>query len=852
MSKPVHSYFGGANWLKSARVHRLPVTGWKELVETYFRTPVSLQINRSDFHALPKPDRDTLKACSYITACSFKEDECLRGDDTADQVVLVCFDLDEGEFVKDFDEAPETIADFLFPLNHAVWRTANYTPEAPRLRIVVEVKPCAPAKHKMLVRHVANRLGLPADWKGGKESRTLSLPMARPVQFEGEEFTALIASRTNGIALDWKTVPEETVEDVKRTYAYLGDPDAKDDFDLAYLPIPDLKVEDILEALHAIDPDVNRSQWVAIGMGLRHQWRDEDQAEAAWDAFDGWSANGSKYRGEKHTYAQWKSFRPDARAGRPVTIRSLFKYAQDSGWDSGKAAAKIEKDILKWLVACQDPQEIMTEAARRIVLIPFQNEVVESSLVSAIRSRLSALKHPVEKAAIIRQIARLRVEKRREEDDGHIPSWLQPWCYVDTLDRFYHTVTGIILTPEAFNRSFAKELMPKDGDSEQARSGRPAMAPVDYSLNLKDTKRVNGVLYDPRQGAYFTADGREWANEYRQSTVPREMKRKIKWVEKVVRKLLGHMIAEPEYIEIIIDWMAFVVQNPGKKCRWCILIQSAEGAGKGILANIIGAAIGSKNLKVVGPESLAEPKFNDWMGGAQVIVLDEIWISGPGRADAMNRLKQFQTNNVIPYVRKHCGQVNIDNIANSIAFTNHHNGLSITGKDRRYCVIKSVIQTEEAAEAMTEAKLFDDPVKAIEEEAGSLRYWLMNHKIRECFDPNGRAPRTIYKDEMVRASKNRLQIEIEDLIADETEPRVSADIIDLSVLVAHTGRSERNHPPEHYLDELGYREWGNGKFFQVNGHRTKVWVHRDNHDPFFGDPAEILGERALKVSAKDL
>ena len=78
-----------------------------------------------------------------------------------------------------------------------------------------------------------------------------------------------------------------------------------------------------LEALNCINPDIDYEDWIAIGQALHSEFG--EQGKHAWYS---WSANGSKYQGEKDLESHWKSFgKKDG-----VSMGTLYKHAKDAGW----------------------------------------------------------------------------------------------------------------------------------------------------------------------------------------------------------------------------------------------------------------------------------------------------------------------------------------------------------------------------------------------------------------------------------------------------------------------------------------------------------------------------------------
>ncbi|MCP4996088.1 MAG: hypothetical protein GY934_20265, partial [Gammaproteobacteria bacterium] len=87
--------------------------------------------------------------------------------------------------------------------------------------------------------------------------------------------------------------------------------------------IGDVDLAEVRDALKHLDPDMDRAGWYRVGMALHSLSPD------LFDDWDVWSAGGSKYAGGHDTYTVWNSF---GNSANPVTIRSLFKTAQQAGW----------------------------------------------------------------------------------------------------------------------------------------------------------------------------------------------------------------------------------------------------------------------------------------------------------------------------------------------------------------------------------------------------------------------------------------------------------------------------------------------------------------------------------------
>ncbi|WP_084610177.1 PriCT-2 domain-containing protein [Sedimenticola selenatireducens] len=85
----------------------------------------------------------------------------------------------------------------------------------------------------------------------------------------------------------------------------------------------------IRDALEHISPDVDRAEWVSVGMALHWAGVCSGDAETAFNLWDEWSAKSeSKYRGQRDLLTQWRSFKAD----NGITLGTLFKFAKDAGW----------------------------------------------------------------------------------------------------------------------------------------------------------------------------------------------------------------------------------------------------------------------------------------------------------------------------------------------------------------------------------------------------------------------------------------------------------------------------------------------------------------------------------------
>lgn len=851
-------YYGGST--VKGMVRRLKASSFKQLVEHYFNAPVAKKFTRKEYHSYDSDTAKLVKDGPFVTAAVFnapEDGECARTLENCLACTLALLDFDSVsesdklngfvDYAQQFYEAPEFVRASLYPFNFVMYETISSTPNSRRVRILIDLQEMPVEMHKPAVLRIADLLGITVNrWKGRVESMTLPLPMFRPVQFQDEAYGAILADRTDGLELEELDIPEPEEgldDDSGRTYGYQGA--GFDDDDLMYLPVAGVTIENVREILGYLDADKTYWDWIKVGMALRHQFRGEEDAKLAFQLYDWWSSQGkaNKYADTEETYRKWRNFKPDPERRRPTTIRTVFEMAKAAGWDHKPMAKQVKRTVGDWIKRQVDPDELIQHGPSKIASMPFRDDVTEEALVMDLQLRIKELdpRNKVIMLPVLRKAVKAIRRQKIREDNPDTPPWVRPWVYITTRNVMRHLTNGTELTPEAFNRTFAIELMSDAPDSDSAATGRPPIQPMDYVLNVLKTKRVDGTTYDPRHDGeepFFEYEGQVFLNEYRISTVPRLDPGKARSAGKIFEEAVEATVGK-EHTKTIMDFFAHVVQRPGKLIRWMPLVQSGQGAGKNMLCKCVGAAIGMPNFKPINAKYVIKD-FNDWVYGAQLIVIDEIKITGVSKAELANALKDMITNDEISMERKHQNLRMVENVACKFANTNWQDAVFLEDSDRRWYPIKSPIQTKEQRDKLTATGHFKRLAK-LYKNGGALRQFLLNWKIADDFPTDGPAPDSSFRKEMILESKNGMQEEIEDIIENEKVPTVAADVIFLPHLVAQISDLRNNHKPTHYLRAQQFTPWKPGSKFVVGDARGSIWVHEEFDQ--IQDPLLLLRER---------
>jgi hypothetical protein len=308
---------------------------------------------------------------------------------------------------------------------------------------------------------------------------------------------------------------------------------------------------------------------------------------------------------------------------------------------------------------------------------------------------------------------------------------------------------------------------------------------------------------------------------------------------------ISNVLVDEREQRILIDWLAYVVQNAGKRINWAILLQGAQGTGKSYFAKVLEWVLGS-NAKSLDPSALGE-RFTGWAHGSLVNIVEEIRIKGDDKWRIMDRLKPFITNSMIQIEEKGRDHRTVPNFTNYLLLTNYKDALPITNDDRRFCVMYGRIQNEsdlfDYFGGRDEAgEYFENLFHESEQHAGAIKTFILNHTISEDFKPSGRAPDTVSRRLMIQASVSPEQSLVEDLINKHDCAVVNGRILDVTWLAKLCETAGDMLPPTrtlgHILSDMGYQ--------QIEGRRVKIQKTRENHYIWFKNVAGATSSDAIE------
>lgn len=194
--------------------------------------------------------------------------------------------------------------------------------------------------------------------------------------------------------------------------------------------------------------------------------------------------------------------------------------------------------------------------------------------------------------------------------------------------------------------------------------------------------KVRGLFFAPLSppGATIWKDGMKYINSF----VPVD----IKGAPGDYAPFWNHLkklLPNGRDAEILLYYMAAVVQNPGVKFQWWPFIQGVPGNGKSFVCEALERCVGSKFTHAADASKLGG-RFNAAFYGKLFVRIDEVKIDHQ-RGNVWESMKLLITQEKLEIEAKGVDSVTREVCFNGILLSNHKNGIRKTEDDRRICVM---------------------------------------------------------------------------------------------------------------------------------------------------------------------
>lgn len=250
------------------------------------------------------------------------------------------------------------------------------------------------------------------------------------------------------------------------------------------------------------------------------------------------------------------------------------------------------------------------------------------------------------------------------------------YVWVEAVERVGDTIEKTLLSRVQFNARLAEIGPPHD-------SRRCAWAQfLEARHGEVRARRVADVTYRPGAAALVEEAGRGLCfNTWRASTLrPRRgaMDADVRpWLD-----LAARVVPDERERGLLLDWLAHLIQRPGVKPAFGVVLGGSQGIGKDSLVAPVISALGQHNVQNITVEVLNGAQTY-WAESAQLVIVTEM--HSFSRREMGDKLKGLLAAPpmTLPVNKKYLPQYNVPNIVAALMFTNHEDALAIEDSDRR-------------------------------------------------------------------------------------------------------------------------------------------------------------------------
>ncbi len=200
-------------------------------------------------------------------------------------------------------------------------------------------------------------------------------------------------------------------------------------------------------------------------------------------------------------------------------------------------------------------------------------------------------------------------------------------------------------------------------------------------LKSKMLPKVMGVTCDPTGDLVVHEGGADLLNLFRPSDVIPAF-----GDVSIFLNHAAYIIPDEVARNHVLNWMAYLAQNPGRKINHALLIVGVQGTGKSYFGKVMELVLGRHNVASPDNDAL-HGRFNEYLTGRLLIVVHELMARG--RLELYNKVKSWITEDSIQIEPKHVNSYFIKNIFNTMTFSNFTDAIVIPDDDRRFFVYGS-------------------------------------------------------------------------------------------------------------------------------------------------------------------
>ncbi len=284
---------------------------------------------------------------------------------------------------------------------------------------------------------------------------------------------------------------------------------------------------------------------------------------------------------------------------------------------------------------------------------------------------------------------------------------------------------------------------------------------------FKSGTSVSREVYSPSKGLIFVDDSVLVMNTYRPARPESVYAAKSPAPDKAanhktIRDFFSFFI--PEHSRELMQWIAWITQNPGKRVKWSPVLFGEQGTGKSTVSLLIRAAVGGHNVRNLDSTILVS-NFNSILMGCLVGCFEEFTPASQEKARQRSALKSLITDPTLNITRKGCETFQIENVASYIFCTNDIDQFGMAAEDRRYFPIKTV----ERKVALANKAIYTGIYALINRDPVAVESFFREMAIDPAFNLD-EAPKSKFTDEAVSEGHSSIVLYMMDRLSKESNP----------------------------------------------------------------------------------
>jgi hypothetical protein len=354
----------------------------------------------------------------------------------------------------------------------------------------------------------------------------------------------------------------------------------------------ELTPEMLAETLEHLDAEdfAEHEDWLNLMMACHHATAGEGRQE-----FVDWSTQDVKYAEDGWIIGRrWDSLHT-ATSARPVTVKYLHKVVQEHG---GEVARVAPEDDFEEYEAPEQEGAGVDDATLRTD--------------PPAEGKAGVLDEMNDKHCVVMEGGKFRIFTEQRDP---------------VLDRVFYQRSS----KEDFENLYCNQLV-ELGDKLVTKSH--------LWLRSATRRQYSGVVFDPER------DHEGWLNLWKGWAVE-PIRGDWSLLQQLTREVLVDGV--DAHYEYVMNWMAYMVQHPGRAAEVALCFRGDKGTGKGTLGRALSDLAGGNGLNISSPEHLVG-RFNSHLQNCIFLFADEAFWAGDKSGEA--KLKQLVTEPTIAYEGK--------------------------------------------------------------------------------------------------------------------------------------------------------------------------------------------------------